>query len=559
MRDGANLKADVLRPEIDAKVPAIVIRTPYGKDGAFGSAISPGLTLAKAGFAVVAQDVRGRFSSDGDWPPKSFWGVEGPDGYDTVEWSASQDWCDGNVGMCGNSYLAECQYAAASLRPPSLRAIAPGMHALAQDDMRLFPWMLESIILTYAAGMAVDTIQRKMATGEANMEHALVAMDVIRDPAGASRTLPVASHPMFNLPGVVTYADVVHTIVTTFNHDGQRGAGIFDVPALMTTGWFDSQLGGARMFPLFRETGATEAARNETRLIIGAWTHNYQLSFVGEIGLSGFGSAEGAMIPQAHVDFFSRHLRGDDPLPLPMVRYFVMGTNEWKVADDWPIPGTDNRRMYTSSNGNANSLRGDGTLSWDAPPSGQSPDTFVYDPTDPVASVGGRVMYTGGSTLAGPYNQQRIEQREDVLVYTSETMSRPLEIAGLVEVHLVVSSSAPDTDFVVKLCDVDADGVSINIADGITRARYRESWDEPSFLEPGEPARIRVDLGATGHCFLPGHRVRVTVTSSGFPHWQRNMNTTGDPGLEATAHVAHQTVFHDADAASYVVLPVQEG
>jgi len=242
-----------------------------------------------------------------------------------------------------------------------------------------------------------------------------------------------------------------------------------------------------------------------------------------------------------------------------MVRYFVMGTNEWKVADDWPIPGTDNRRMYMSSNGNANSLRGDGTLSWDAPPSGQSPDTFVYDPTDPVASVGGRVMYTGGSTLAGPYNQQRIEQREDVLVYTSETMSRPLEIAGLVEVHLVVSSSAPDTDFVVKLCDVDADGVSINIADGITRARYRESWDEPSFLEPGEPARIRVDLGATGHCFLPGHRVRVTVTSSGFPHWQRNMNTTGDPGLEATAHVAHQTVFHDADAASYVVLPVQEG
>jgi putative CocE/NonD family hydrolase len=558
-RDGTILRADALRPEIQAKVPAIVIRTPYDKNGAYSTALYPGLTLAKAGFAVVAQDVRSRFASEGSsWPPLDLWNVEGPDGYDTIEWVASMPWCDGNVGMAGTSYLAECQYAAASLRPPSLKAIAPAMHTIGADTFWTFMLMLESIVLTYAAGMAIDGLDRRMPTGEANFAHVAVAMEVLRDPPVASKFLPVAQRPLFTLPGVATYEDVLGMIGRTFMHTGGRGEGLFEVPALMTTGWYDSQLGGGSMFRVFRDHGANDLARNATRMIIGAWTHNYQLAFVGEWGLSALGSAEASFVPKAHIDFFSRHLRDDDTvLDLPVVRYFVMGANEWKVADDWPLPSTDYRRMYLASGGKANSLHGDGRLTWDAPSGGSAPDTFTYDPADPTPSVGGRVMYTGGSTLAGPFNQQRIEQREDVLVYTGDAMESPLELVGPVEVHLWASSSAVDTDFVAKLCDVTPDGASMNLADGIVRAQVRDGWETRSLLEPGRPYEFRIDLGATGHVVRPGHRLRVTITSSGFPHWERNMNTGGRPGADAAGVVAHQTVFHDADMPSFIVLPVQ--
>lgn len=557
-RDGVVLRSNVVRPAVDGPVPAVVIRTPYNKN-AHASTVCPPLTLARAGFAVVIQDVRGRFASDGDrWPPLDLWSTEGDDGWDCLEWVADQPWCDGNIGMAGASYLAEVQYALASRRPPQLKALAPAMHTIGSEALRYLSLALESAVLTYGAGMVLDTLTKRMHTGEVTPEHFAIAMSVLSDPAGAAAHVPVSDHPLFSTPGFPTYAEVRETVNSTFSGPLGRGEGCYSVPALLTTGWYDSQLGSVDMFDVFRRQALDERARDGTRLIIGAWTHNYQMSFVGEWGITALGSAEGAFVPQAHVDFFRRHLRGEHAVPnLPVVRYFLTGTNEWRTGDDWPLPDTSYEPLYLRSGGRANGLAGDGRLSWQAPASGEAPDSFDYDPSDPAPSIGGRVMYTGGSTLAGPFNQSRAEQRADVLVYTSEVLRDPVEVAGPVVLQLSASSSAVDTDFHAKLCDVSPDGASVNVADGMLRTAWREGWAHPQLLEPGRPYDLKISLGATGHVFRPGHRIRVTVTSSGFPHWERNMNTGNAAGSDAHGPIAHQTVFHDDEHPSFVVLPVQ--
>jgi putative CocE/NonD family hydrolase len=486
------------------------------------------------------------------------WQSEGDDGEDTLEWVAAQPWCTGAIGTFGASYLAEVQYALAARRPTQLKAMAPAMHAFTQSWIRQVCVMLEPINMAYGAGMALDLLLRRLPTGEADLDDLVTAMAVVHDPAGACEHLPVSDHPVFKLPGVRSYEDLERAKSSIFSATQGRGERDIAVPAFLTTGWFDSQQGGAEMFRLLRHVGSTAAVRDQSRLLIGPWTHNHTGDFVGEWGNTMLGSPAGALVPQAHADFFRRHLLGDTAAAeLPRVRYFVMGANTWRTADDWPLPGTDVRPMYLRSNGGANSERGDGRLSWDAPSAGERTDRYSYDPHDPVPSVGGRAMYTGGSTLAGPYNQTRIERRDDVLVYTSDALDSPVEVVGQVIARLWIASSAVDTDFVVKLCDVAPDGVSVNVADGMLRASWLASVGGPERLVAGEVYEIEVDLAATGHQFRAGHAIRLSVTSSGFPLWQRNMNTGGDPALVARGVVAHQTVFHDAARPSHVALPVQ--
>jgi putative CocE/NonD family hydrolase len=551
-RDGTVLRADVIRPDIAAKVPAIVARTPYEKTNTFLTLrYLPPLVAAENGFAFVVQDIRGRFTSEGEWDFVNLREANIDDGYDTIEWVASQAWCDSNVSMAGGSYVGVTQLSAAFANPPSLRAIAPSLLGMGARRALTHSLPLESMTVGWMAGLAIDRLTKLMAVGQASPTDIAKVMEAMQRPDRAAGVLPLDDLLTLESTGMPAYS-MVHALVANTAQD--MGIEHFRVPALWTSGWYDNA-GGGELYRDMRDRAATELARTETRMILGPWTHNYAEPFVGSFGTGAFGSAAGSGVHQWHLAFYSRHLRGDD-VDLPAVRYFVIGPNEWRQADDWPVPGTERRPLYLHSAGKANGHAGDGGLSWSPPAGSQAPDRYQYDPADPVPSWGFRVMYTGGSTVSGPYEQTRVECRSDVLVYTSEELTEPLEIVGDVELHLFASSSAPDTDFVAKLCVVGRHGMSINLCDGFLRARLRTGWDTPKLLEPGVVEELVLELGPIGYRFEPGERVRVQVTSSAFPHLVRNMNSGKPIDSDATPIVATQTVHHDHEAASYVVLPV---
>ena len=554
-RDGVVLRADVYRPETGGKVPAIVSRTPYEKGNtALTSRYLPPIVAAQAGYAVVVQDIRGRFASEGEWDLVHLFSANVEDGYDTIEWVASEPWCDGNVGMMGGSYVGVTQLAAAAAHPPSLKAIAPWLLGMSTGRALVHSLPLESMTVGWMSGLGVDLVMKKMETGEAEPADFERLVEALVDPAATAGVLPLEGLLNLKTSGMPDYADV-DEMVRHVTVEAETGFDRFDVPALWCFGWYDNA-GGGEMYEAIAAGGASQRARDESRMIIGPWTHNYASNFVGSFGLGTLGSAEGGAVPQSHLKFFGRHLRGED-VDVPVVRYFVMGSNVWKEAEAWPIPGTEVRPLYLRSGGEAAGDPGDGTLSWDPPAGAEPPDTYRYDPMDPVPAWGFRVMYTGGSVVCGPYEQTRVERRPDVAVYTSEALAEPMEIVGDVELRLFVASTAVDTDFVAKLCVVDRDGTSTNLADGFLRARYREGWDSSTPMEPGVPTELTVQLGPTGYRFERGERLRVQITSSAFPHLARNLNTGNPIHEDAEGVVATQTVFHDREQPSCVLLPVQ--
>ena len=552
-RDGTTLRADVIRPDIQSKVPAIVSRTPYDKSMQFTmNGYCPPLTAAVAGYAYVIQDIRGRYRSEGEWDFVNLREANIDDGYDTIEWVSSQPWCDGNVTMAGGSYVGVTQISAALADPPSLKAIAPSLLGISPSRSLAHTLPLESMTVGWMAGLAVDRLLKLLPTGDANPADLLKALEAMTHPEKTSARMPLNELLVLDSIGMPGYGEVdalVSNVASDFGLNKIR------IPALWTNGWYDNA-GGGEGFREMRNEGATDLVQRETSLIMGAWTHNYALSFVGALGLGALGSAAGGGIPQLHLRFYDRHLRGAD-VGIAPVRYFVMGAKTWREADDWPIPGTEFRRYFLRSGGHANSANGDGRLSLDAPASGESPDRFVYDPSDPVPSWGFRVMYTGGTTVAGPFEQTRVEKRNDVLVYTSEPFGSDTEVVGDIDLILHASSSAPDTDFIAKLCVVWPDGTSINLADGALRARRRGGPGTDELLHPGRVTQMTVELGPTGYLFEKGMALRLQLTSSAFPHLARNTNTGNPVEEDASGVPCENTVFHDAEFASYVVIPVQ--
>jgi putative CocE/NonD family hydrolase len=554
-RDGVTLRADVYRPDAPGRYPAILSRTPYNK-AAHMDPIRYCLPVpaARAGFAYVIQDIRGRFASEGEWDFLDLTAANESDGYDAIEWVAGQPWCDGHVGMAGGSYVAETQMAAATANPPSLGCIAPSLMGMGKDRALSQGLPLESMTVGWMAGLAIDKLVKLLPAGEAGLDDLQGVLQAMVRPDLAAAVLPLndlailRSHDM---PGFELTEELVEN---TARHKGIQETG-WHVPALWTAGWYDNA-GGAEQFSTMRAKAATDAARSGTRLIMGAWTHNYSLSFVGSFGLGGLGSSEGGGIPAYHLRFYDRHLRDGDN-DLAPVRYFVMRANLWREATDWPIPGTDVQRWYLHSRGSAATSESDGILSLDQPAPGEPEDTYTADPHDPVPSWGFRVMYTGGTTVAGPFDQHRVEKRDDVLVYTSAPFAQRTEVVGDIRLHLFVASSAADADFIAKLCVVWPDGTSINLADGKARALHRDGYDKPSTLTPGEIVPITVELGPTGYLFEPDTRVRVQIASSAFPHWARNMQTGKPLGEDATGVVARNSVFHTDAYPSYLELPVQ--
>ncbi|MEX0875165.1 MAG: CocE/NonD family hydrolase [Actinomycetota bacterium] len=552
-RDGVTLRADVVRPDISARVPAIVARTPYEKTMQWH--MMRGLTPYNAainGYAFVIQDIRGRYASEGEWNFVDLKHANEDDGFDTIEWVASQDWCDGNIGMAGGSYVAVTQWSAALADPPHLRAIAPALMGISASRSLAHLLPLESMTIGWMAGLAVDRLMKLMPEGKANPADFMTVLEAMTHPEVASAKLPLNDLMVLESIGMPRYGEVDELVTNVAADAGEER---FKVPALWSAGWYDNA-GGGEMFRTMREKGATDIARSDSRLILGGWTHNYALNFVGSFGLGGLGSADGAGLGILHRTFYDRHLRGAN-VDLPPVRYFVMGERAWRDADDWPIPGTDFWRMYLHSRGKANSNRGDGALSLDPPAASESPDRYKSDPMDPVPSWGFRVMYTGGTTVAGPFEQMRVEQRDDVLVYTSDPLSEAWEVVGDIDLHLYLSSTARDTDVVAKLCVVWEDGSSFNLADGALRLRRREGPTTQNLIEPGQVYPLKIELGPTGYKLEPGMRLRVQIASTAFPHLARNTQTGGVIEEDTVGEVAENTIFHDAEYPSYVVVPVQ--
>jgi putative CocE/NonD family hydrolase len=554
-RDGTVLRADVVRPDGPGRYPAIVSRTPYNKTAQFDMHryLSP-MAAARAGYAFVLQDIRGRYASEGEWDFMELTAANEADGYDTIEWVAEQPWCDGHVGMAGGSYVAETQMAAATAHPPSLGCIAPSLMGAGRSRALAHGLPLESMTIGWMAGLAIDRLMKLLPSGEADPADIQAVLQAMMRPDLTAAALPLNDILTLKTHGMPRFETTDELVRNAARHKGVQETG-WTVPALWTAGWFDNA-GGADQFCTMRVKAASEAARTGTRLIMGGWTHNYALSFVGSLGLGGLGSAEGGGIPALHLRFYDRHLRGED-VDLPPVRYFVMGANMWRNAADWPIPGTELQQWYLHSGGRAADDECDGVLTLDEPSAEEPSDAYRYDPNDPAPSWGFRVMYTGGTTVAGPLDQRRVEQRPDVLVYTSAPLTRPLEVVGDLAVHLFVGSSAVDTDFIAKLCVVWADGTSLNLADGRLRALHRAGYDQPEPMTSGDVYPLTIELGPTGYRFEPGMRLRLQITSSAFPHLARNMNTGHPIGVDDAGIVAENRVFHDAGRASYVTLPVQ--
>jgi uncharacterized protein len=536
MRDGIVLRADVYRPAGARRVPAILHRTPYNR--AFRltppAAVDPERAV-EAGFAFVCQDVRGLHGSDGEFTP---FRTEGDDGHDTIAWIAAQPWCSGAVGMAGRSYAATTQWLAAAQGPPALRAIAP----VVTGSHYYYGWVYQG--------------------GAFQLGFNLFWMQLMR---GGKARPPLkeqfARLPLTEAP-LVRESDLGRSYREWLSHPTEdeywtalainRRYPQVHVPAFNVGGWYDLFLRGTlENFRRLREEGGSHRARSGSRLLVGPWSHGSTYGPYPDHQFDLFGGHDTVDLADRQLRFFAHHL-SDDGLDEPPVRLFVMGANRWRDEDAWPLARAREQRWF---------LRDGRGLSPEAP--GAEPhDSYVYDPADPAPTIGGPTSLPGRflRTNSGPLDQREIERRGDVLVYTSAPLDAPLEATGPLGFVLYAATSARDTDFVVKLCDVAPDGASHILAEGVLRARFRDGFDRARLVEPGSVQAYRIDLVATSNVFAAGHRIRVAVTSSSFPRFDRNLNTGGSVGAERAEDLvtARQTIFHDAERPSHLVLPIVE-
>jgi len=538
MRDGVTLRADVYRPEADTPVPAILNRTPYDRSFSLtpAAAVDPDAAIAR-GFAVVCQDVRGQGGSQGSFKP---FRLEEEDGYDTVEWVAAQPWCDGAVGMAGRSYSGVNQWLAAAARPPHLRAIAPVVTGC--DPYH--GWVYQG----GAFQLGFNLFWIHLMAGR--RRRGSIAEDF--------RHLPLSEPPLPEDGEVVgAYREwVAHSVYDAYWRRlslAERHGDVM-VPAYAVGGWYDIFLAGTLAnFARMRAHGGSARARAATRLVVGPWAHGSTYGPFPDHAFGEFDGVDRIDVTQGQLDFFARHLgapdapAGDGEAP---VRLFVMGANVWRDELEWPLARAVPTPFY---------LRADGGLSAEAPAE-EAPDGYLYDPADPAGTLGGPTSLPGRflETNAGPVDQREVERRDDVLVYTTAPLEAPVEVTGPLEAVLHAATTARDTDWVVKLSDVAPDGPSRIVAEGVLRARYRHGFEAPALLEPGRPERYSVDLVATSNVFRAGHRIRVAVTSSSFPRFDRNPNTGRTLGVDRAEDLvtARQTVFHDAARPSHVLLPI---
>jgi putative CocE/NonD family hydrolase len=534
MRDGVRLAADLFLPDTNGRFPAILVRTPYNRK--LPSAASYRF-FARRGYAVVVEDVRGRFASQGVFESTA---QEGPDSNDTLNWIAAQPWSDGRIGMAGSSYLGITQWWAAIQDNPHLLTISP---MCSGDD--------EYLDRFYSTGGALQVGHRLLWLAE-NL-------------TPPSHVKPLFQSYIDHLPlrtaDIMATGEVLPAWRTALAHPSYdsywKNLSIreklrrVNIPVLSFGGWFDEY--AESDLHAFSEL----SKRHETmETWIGPWSHNPGWKFPTR----DFGPQSWIPIRDKQADWFDRWLVGKENRSglesgSPALHIFVMGPNIWREEHEWPLARTRYTPAYLSSNGHANSSRGDGLLQWQ--PARVAPnDTFNYDPKDPVPTAGGAICCEPTILPPGPLDQSAVEKRNDVLVYTSDPLAGNMEVTGPVRVVLYVSTSANDTDFTAKLVDVQPNGNPLLVADGIQRLRYRLSLEEPSFVKRNTAYQITVDAGVTSYVFAAGHRIRLEVSSSNFPRFDRSLNSTRANADEGKTAKAHQTVFHGSGYPSAIILPV---
>jgi putative CocE/NonD family hydrolase len=506
--------------------------------------------FAQHGYAVVFFDVRGRYESEGTWEPFRH---EAKDGYESIEWAAAQPFSNGKVATYGGSYVGHNQWAAASQAPPHLIAAFPSLAST--NIYRNWMTMGGAFRLSFNYGWGVVRMPNRIMLPQywhtesympenwkydnVLMHLPLNDMDVTFEGSPVQHYRDWLKHE--------SYDDYWKSI-----SDEERFNKI-KVPTQTLGGWFDIFLMGTiNGYTGMRNNGATAEARNGAKMIIGPWGHGPTQSF------GGMDFTPDAMLDmfQFHLRFYDFYLKGintgiENEKP---VKLFYMGVNKWRFEDDWPIPGTKFTEFYLESSGKANSVRGDGKIVM-SKPSVSASDTYTYDPLNPVPTTGGNNC-CGTPTMAGPYDQRPLEKREDLLVYTSDFIKDTMTIAGPVRIKIHASTDGPDTDWMIKLVDVFPNGFAMPVSEGMLRARFREGLDKMKLLKPGQIYEYDIEMTGTANTFLPGHRIRVDITSSNFPQFDRNPNT-GDPlGTSAKTRAAKQIVYHGAQTPSHIILPI---
>ena len=552
MRDGVRLSVDIYQPIVAgrARLPAILSMTPY--DNLSPSLVTRSKWFAQRGYVLVLADVRGRYDSEGLWDP--FTDKHKSDGYDLVEWIAAQPWCDGKVGMMGGSYLGWTQWWTASQAPPHLKAIAPQV-APPSSAMWNAPYqngVLASWSLDWGARMAgrvEQVIEPGPYGGFTNYR--------------AKNMAHVPQSDIFNFMGVRD-ADWFEAWIKNNVQNDYWARNSYDmyervsVPSFHMTGWFDANFPGSPQNYLgMKKSGPTPGTRRP-HLLIGPWMHSINVSQ----GLAGidYGAASVVDLDGLICRWFDYWLKGvqNGVMDAKPVSVFVMGVNRWYQEQDWPLPQTQWTRYYLDSGGKANSLKGDGRISTERP-SGAASDSYVYDPAKPTLSP-----YTGGH-VDGAVDARLPSIGDDVLVYDTPVLKDRVEVTGPISAKLYAATSARDTDWMVRLVDVYPDGYAALLCDGVLRARYRDPENNGSFnaqklstIEPDKVYEYTIDFWrATGNVFLPGHKIRIEVSSSYFPYYLPNLNTGADNNAYATNRVvARQRVYHTAEHPSHVILPI---
>ena len=556
MRDNVPLDTNVFHPAGAGKFPTVLIRTPYGK----GPDLPAGYqSFINHGYAVVMQDVRGRYGSGGVFDVLN---QEGPDGYDTLNWIAAQPWSDGKVGMIGGSYLGIAQWQVALLNNPHLKAIFP---VVSGSD---------------------EYLDRYYSTGGAmKLGHRLLWMSQNLTPPGTAK--PKFSDYIYHLPlrtvdrsATRRTLSFYQTILNHPSYDGfwkdlsvRQNIDRVRVPVFSVGGWYDNfaESDLEAFSALHKLYGRVD---DKHRIMIGPWAHNMSTPFPGV----SYGDDSSSPIRSYQIEWFDHWLKGApedarrfspeawhavraevDEAP---VHIFVMGVNRWRDEPDWPLARARNTALYLACERAANSFSGGGILQWKperAKTAGISADSFIYDPRNPVPTRGGAVCCDPKIFPWGPIDQRPVEKRKDVLVYTSAPLKQDLEVTGPIRVVLYASTSAPDTDFTAKLVDVFPNGEARNLTDGILRLRYRDGLEKTELAEPGKVYPITIDAGVTSNVFLAGHAIRVEISSSNFPRFDRNPNTGRAFADETALKKAQQTIYHSRQYPSHLLLPVIPG
>ncbi len=579
MRDGVRLCTDIYRPKSDGQFPIIFSKTPYNfnswRDGEESTrSYRTALDAVKRGYAYVVQNERGRYFSEGQW---DILGTPTTDGYDAFTWMAKQPWSNGRIGTLGCSSTAEWQMAVAALDHPAHAAMVPqgfgaGVGCVGKfneqgnwyrggaEQMLFFSWLYgvqnDRVRPTFPPDATQEELIRNSRFFDLAPERPSINW------VEANKHLPLQDI-MKNVNGPIgIFEDMIRRKPSDpiwhqggLYHDDMP----FGVPSFWFVSWFDVSSGpNLALFNHVRENGIDQNVRDNQYLIIAPNTH---CGFLGSQEQTMIGDLD---VGDARLDYqelvygwFDAKLKQDKGVvDMPRVRYYTMGRNQWQTSDVWPPANSHMTSMYLVSQGHANTLNGDGVLSLMSAGDNQTPDSFSYDPMDPVPSHGGNVCCTGGAIEAGSFDQREMELRDDILVYSTDPLTEGIEVSGFIEPVLYVSSDARDTDFTVKLIDVFPDGSAYNLDETIQRVRYREGYDHETFMEKGQVYKLSLSPMSTSNFFAKGHRIRIEVSSSNFPRFARNLNTGGNNFDESTGIVAKNTIHHSDQCPSQIRLPI---